>query len=514
MAQQTKYANAYRKKSLPCTAKAAPMIREEQLIRLILGFKVRYLRQQKELSYQELSEKTRLSTSYLNDIEKGKRYPKPDKITALANALEVDYNYLVATNASKKLQPIIDLVTSKVFKLFPLEEFGISLEKLLELFTHTPDRVNAFISTIFKIARNYQVGEKKFYLEALRSYQDMYNNYFPKLETATRDFKKEYSIPDQHPFTPDYLEEQLFELYGIRVDRQELAGHQILSSIRSYYHPGKNNLYLKAGLKAGQENFLLARELGFQFLDLQERPYETTILSIDSFEKLLNNYKASHFAAALLMDETELARDIQQLARERRWHSHLFLDLLDKYKVTAETLLQRLTNILPHHFGIEDLFFMRLSGRRENGSFQMTKDLHLSQLHSPYNNELNEHYCQRWVSISSLKEQQTNGHKNGLFADAQLSRYWKTDKEYLCISLAKPAFLEAGKSVSVTLGMLVNSHLKSIFYFLSDPELKQREVHTTCERCGIRDCQERVAPPSVIENQERETEIIHQLGQL
>lgn len=78
------------------------MLKEEKIIRLIFGFKTRYLRLQKGYSYQELSKKTGLSTSYLNDIEKGKRYPKPDKISTLADAFEVDYNYMVATNASKK----------------------------------------------------------------------------------------------------------------------------------------------------------------------------------------------------------------------------------------------------------------------------------------------------------------------------------------------------------------------------------------------------------------------------
>ncbi|MEM6805455.1 MAG: helix-turn-helix transcriptional regulator, partial [Bacteroidota bacterium] len=52
------------------------MISSNQVISLIFGFKVRYLRQKFEYSYQELSKKTGLSTSYLNDIEKGKKYPK------------------------------------------------------------------------------------------------------------------------------------------------------------------------------------------------------------------------------------------------------------------------------------------------------------------------------------------------------------------------------------------------------------------------------------------------------
>ncbi|MGB1242530.1 MAG: helix-turn-helix domain-containing protein [Chitinophagales bacterium] len=493
------------------------MLSNEKIIRLIFGFKVRHLRQQKNLSYQELSKRTGLSTSYLNDIEKGKRYPKTAKITNLAKALDVDYNYMVATNASKKLQPIIDLLSSKVFRMFPLEKFGISLEKLLELFTLTPVKVNAFISTIFKIARNYQVDEKQFYLEALRSYQDMHNNHFPDLETAVENFKKEFSIKEKFSFTPDFLEEQLSEIYGISIDLQELSKNEAILHIRSYYKPETKVLYIQKGLSAAQQNFLFARELGFQYLELNERPYETTITEIDSFEKLLNNYKASHFAAALLMDGDSLANDIRLFARENNWQPKLFLNLLEKYNVSAETFMQRLTNILPHHFGLEDLFFIRITGNENLQSFTMKKDLHLSQLHSPYNNELKEHYCNRWVSITSIKELrfvQTQKSKTSILANAQISKYWNTDKEYLCISLAKSGFQNRNKGVSVTLGLLVNPHLKGIFHFLSDPKLKYKEVHTTCERCGIRNCEERVVSPIVIEQQATETTILTSLRNL
>lgn len=337
------------------------MLKEEQVIRLILGFKTRHLRMQKGLSYQELSKQTGLSTSYLNDIEKGKRYPKPDKISILANAFDVDYNYMVATNASRKLQPIVDLLYSKFFKLFPLQEFGINLEKLIELFTQTPDKVNAFISTIFRIARNYQIGESEFYLEALRSYQDMHNNYFSEIEQASKTFKEEFSIKGTLPYTTAFLEDQLEELYGITVDRDQMESNPVLHKIRSYFSLNNKIIYLQKGLNSAQENFLLAKELGFQYLGFQERPYSTTLFEVDSFEKILNNFKASYFAAALLMDEENLVQDLKQIMRENTWQPNLFLDLVEKYDVTQETLLQRITNLLPHHFGIEDIFFIRLS---------------------------------------------------------------------------------------------------------------------------------------------------------
>ena len=110
------------------------MIDDNQIIKMIFGFKVRYLRQQEGLSYQQLQDKTGLSLSYLSDIEKGKKYPKPNKITVLADAFGVDYDFMVSTHASKKLQPVIDLLSSDFFKLFPLDEFGISPKKLVELF--------------------------------------------------------------------------------------------------------------------------------------------------------------------------------------------------------------------------------------------------------------------------------------------------------------------------------------------------------------------------------------------
>ncbi len=493
------------------------MLTNEKIIRLIFGFKVKHLRLQKNLSYQELAKLTGLSTSYLNDIEKGKRYPKPAKITSIANALGVDYNYMVATNASKKLQPIIDLLSSKFFRLFPLEEFGISLEKLLELFTQTPNKVNAFISTVFKIARNYQVNEKQFYLEALRSYQDMHNNHFPELEEAVENFKKEFSINAVLPYSSDFLEEQLLEIYGISIDREELSKNEEISHIRSYYKVETKVLYIKKDLLSSQQNFLIARELGFQYLQLAERPYETTITEVESFELLLNNYKASHFAAALLMDGETLANDIRLFARENSWQPDLFLNLLDKYNVSPETLVQRMTNILPHHFGLEDLFFIRITSDEQLQSFRMQKDLHLSQLHSPYNNELNEHYCNRWVSITSIKDLpsvKSKKSKPSILADAQISKYWNTDKAYLCISLAKAGFQNSNKGVSVTLGLLVSPQVKSIFHFLTDPKLKYKEVHTTCERCGIADCEARVAPPTIIERQTRGTSILNSLKAL
>ncbi|PZP38388.1 MAG: transcriptional regulator, partial [Pseudopedobacter saltans] len=77
------------------------MITENESVRLIFGLKVRSLRMQKNLSYQQLSESSKITVSYLHDIENGKKYPKADKILTLAKELGVDYDYLVSLTGDK-----------------------------------------------------------------------------------------------------------------------------------------------------------------------------------------------------------------------------------------------------------------------------------------------------------------------------------------------------------------------------------------------------------------------------
>ena len=479
-------------------------------VRLIFGLKIAYLRQQKGLNYQQLAELTDLSQSYVHEIEKGKKYPKADKILVLAKALGTTYDELVSVKASKKLQPIIDLLESEFFQVFPLDMFGISPDKVLELFSNTPDRLNAFISTILKISRNYQMQTENVYTAALRSYQDMNDNYFEDLDEAVKKFQSENQIVANSTLSTAQLETFLFQNYNISVNRKKLGKEKILKHIRSFYTEGSKILYINRDLESAQENFLIARELGFQYLKLKERPYETVIQKAESFEKLFNNFKASYFASALLMDENALANDFRNLANATEWSNDNFMALLKKYNVTAEMMLQRLTNILPKLFKINDLFFIRLKSDEQIKSFKMTKELHLSRLHKPYANEMSEHYCRRWVSVNAIKELRTRLQVDRTTRDvcaAQISTYWETDLSYFCLTVAKPDAQNPKESSSVTLGILMDDNARRLFRFLGDPNLKQKDVNTTCERCSMPDCSSRAVAPIFIEKKNEQKEI-------
>ena len=488
------------------------MISDNDALKLILGFKIRHLRLRAKISYQAMSKATGLSISYLNDIEKGKKYPKPDKIAALARVFGLEYDELVSTSGDKKLQPVIELLKSGFLKFFPLHEFGISLEKLIDVFSNSPDRFSAFISTILKMVRSYQIEKEHFYRIALRSYQDMYDNYFPDIEAAVKNFRKENKLKTKIPQTYDQLADILRQDYDITINRVSLMKNEKLRMFRSYFQPEKKVLYLNKGLSDDQELFVLSKEIGFQYLQIEERAFETLLKKEASFEKLLSNFRASYFAAALMMDAGEVVKDIELIARARDWSPDLISKLLIKYQVTPETLLQRLTNILPHYFNIRDLFFIRLKSTKDLITYDITKELHLSQLHKPYHTEIEEHLCHRWISISTIKR--LHGTKEDYLVDAQISEYWETDKSYFCISISQHEGFHGEGAGSVTLGLMMNEGLKGAFNFIKDPQVKRKMVHTTCERCSMPDCDNRVAPPEHIDKLRLEKELEEELSKL
>jgi transcriptional regulator with XRE-family HTH domain/Zn-dependent peptidase ImmA (M78 family) len=489
-------------------------MRDDSTIKLIFGFKVAYLRQQKDLSFQQLRELTGLSLSYLHDIEKGKKYPKTDKIMALADALDVDYEYLVSLQATKKVQPVIDLLNSDFLRIFPLDMFGLPPAKLLELFVNTPYKVNAFISTIIKMVRNYHIQGEDFYRAALRSYQDMNDNYFGEIEENVGKLKEERGVLQDTKVTTVLLENILQDKFGIKINRTYLPEQKTLRKIRSYYIKKGKKLLLNEGLTSAQENFLLAKEIGFQQLDLKKRSYETRMVEVDSFEKLLSNFQASYFSVAFLIDEREIVKDMKLMGSWIKWDGERFLKFLDKYNVTPEMFIQRMANIFPKHFNINDLFFFRMFGGADLKTYRMTKEVHLSQLHHPHANNLEEHYCRRWVAINLIRRLKAVQHLSKEahpIADAQISNYWNTDQSYFSMCIAKADKESPKESVSVTIGFLVTNELRQFFRFLRDPNLRIKEVHTTCERCGIADCMARAAPPIAIEQENEKQEVANLL---
>jgi len=488
-----------------------------QLQRILFGLKIRQFRQELGWNFEELRRQTGISISYLNEIEKGKKFPKTDIRQKLAHALGQSEEFLLSPELTKQFAPLGELLRSNFLNELPLDLFGIEIQQIVEIIARDPDRVNAFISAIMEIARVYSLREENFYFAALRAYQELRNNYFEEIEAAADDFVQKNSLPKNGGVPYNLLASVLKESFDTTVIQDGLAEFPELQSIRSVYIPASKRILLNGRLNERQRAFQLAKELGFQALGLKERPLSSNFLRVNSFEEVLNNYKAAYFAVAILVNRHAFIQDLGAFFGEKKWNGEVLLTLMEKFQASPEVLFQRF-NVLAKDFDLDKVFFLRFIHDLEQDQFEIDKELHLNRRHQPHASGINEHYCRRWLSPTMLRELQMKQQQpeNGtlMLTGVQRASFINTGEEYLCIALAKPGFPTINRNVSVTLGVLLDDHAKQAIQFWDDPAIPQVTVNITCERCPLTDCKERAAEPTVIQRKEARKKMHEALARL
>lgn len=475
--------------------------------RLVFGIKLKELRLQLGYSFAELSARSGMSVSYLNEIENGKKYPKPEKAEDLAAALGTTVRELASLDLPKTLQPLADFLHSGILDELPLELFGIDISRVVEIIANAPLKVSAFVSALTDISRKYEMQEENFHFAALRSYQRLFDNYFDDIEQEAERFRTEHGMGLSEHMTLERLYESLRKDFRYRIDKATLSLYPELRGIRSVALPEKKKLLVSSLLDPTQERFLLAKEIGYRYLKLKERVYTSNMLQVNSFEEALNNFKTSYFAGALLLPREPMLADLRALFLQPTWHSADFEAMVQRYQASPEMFFQRLTNLLPKYFGMQELFLLRFSHHPETDDFELTKELHLGRQHQPHANETHEHYCRRWITIwllqdlAGLPQHEPRGGK--ILTGIQRSRYLGSNDEYLVFTMARSGYPTPNTNVSVGLGIAVTDANKALIRFLQDPKIPVRGVHQTCERCPANDCRERVAPPTVLEEKRR-----------
>ena len=485
--------------------------------KIIFGLKVRQLRIEKGLSFAELSKKSGLSISYLNEIEKGKKHPKEDKIALLATALNTTSEELCNTDLKRNLAPIGELLNSNFLNELPLDLFGIELVKVVEIIADAPARVGAFIAALVGIAKNYALSADNFYFAAMRAYQELHYNYFDDIEIAVDAFLKANNINKNLPINATVLQDILKNQYQYDIEDDGLAQYPELSHLRSVWVPRKNKLLLQKGLSNSQKAFQFGKEIGFSYLQLKEHGKTATLSNPNSFDIVLNNFKANYFSVALLVNKDTAKEKMSAFFKNVKWNSAALLNIIDSYGVSAEIFFQR-GNILPKFFELDQLFFFRMVHDTNSDKLFMDKELHLNRHHYPHSNNLNETYCKRWVSnwiFDDLKQLQQNQDFSGNLIAVQRSIFFQSDEEYLCISVARKGHnTMPNRNVSVTIGIKIDDKMKKVIRFADDPLIKRQVVNITCERCPIQDCQERMAPPTWIEEKNKRKKIRHLLEEI
>ncbi|AZA77789.1 XRE family transcriptional regulator [Chryseobacterium sp. G0186] len=470
---------------------------ESDFIKTVFGLKLKQLRQKKNWSLQDLAVKTGLSKSYLNEIENGKKYPKHDKIIQLSDALNSTFDDLVSTKLDKSLAPFNEILQSDFFKEVPLELFGINKNNLISIISDAPKKVTAFINALIEISQNYNLGKERFYFAVLRSFQELYDNYFPEIEDKVNQFTEENHLQIDRNLKSDILENILIEKFNYTIQSEDFEKYDTLDNLRSLLIPEKKLLLLNRKLEKDQKTFILAKEIGFNVLELKVRPTTYSWLDFGSFEEILNNFYASYFAGALLISKEPAIEKTAEFFQQNNWNPKSFESLINTFTHSPETFYYRLTNILSAEMGIKDLFYLCLVKKKGSDKIQILKELHLNHQQAPHANAMNEHYCQRWIAVKNLHDLK----ENETLTDAQISHYKDQGISYLVISTSQRNPFSDGSNRSYCLGILLNSQTIKKIGFVKSPSLKTINVGVTCESCSIADCEIRQAPAVRLEKE-------------
>lgn len=476
-----------------------------EVLNFILGIKINQLRLDKSLSLKQLSGLSGLSLSYISEIEKGKKYPKPDKLFALAKALDTSYDELVSLKMEETNNPVSAILSSPFLNDLPLKEFGISMTDIFELANNTPSKASAFINTLLEIGRNYDLGVEHFLLASLRSYQKMHSNYFPKIEKSAKQFLDKH-IKTSH-LTPSMLEQILLNQFDMLVTYKDLSSIPNLESLRSIWiKDKKQKIIINQKLNNSQKMFELIKEIYYQLNDIKTRPESSTWMQVKSFEQVLNNFKASYFAGAVLLPEKPLVKGLKAFLKLKKWDAKKLQQILEKHAITPEMFLYRLSQLVPHHLKLSQIHYMRIQNVPSETRFHMTKEFNTTDVFVPKGVGRHEHHCRRWASIGSLKllaQKQKAGEGNNLLVSAQRSIFDNDGGVFFNIAIARTLSIDEGKNSCMTLGFKIDDNFKNLKGFWNDESVPEIRVGETCERCSIPydECKQRVAEPEIYNKQ-------------
>jgi len=486
----------------------------KNVLKFVLSLKIRRLRQKKGLSLKDLAEKSGLSHSYLNEIEKGKKYPKVEKLLGLAQALDISIDELVSVKMGKKLHPLLEFLEGDLVGNLPLDAFGIGEQDVYDLMSHAPEKFTSFLMTVSELAKSYDVSIDELNKSALRAYIEVNSNHFPILEEFADLHRERLSrIDRENGFGKEFQDkkgsiESLFKIlihtlaqeFEVRVDLETLAQYPAHLGLTSVYRAKRpKTLYINSNLDLLQQVFFLAKELGAQVLgpdENEDQGRSSVVRGQLRFKDLLFDYQCRYFAEAFLIPELELVKDLEHFFKFTNFSSQAFKDIVDRYQVPPEILMERLTQILPHHFGLDQFFFLRCNEntRHAPGRYYITEELHLGKLHHPHGVSLREHYCRRWITIELLEEVAKVDSAADYFVGGQFSQMEADGGRYFALSMARKRTTDAEVNSCFTLGLAMNEQFNRKINFGDDQKIEGKMVGRTCERCPLQDCNERVVP--------------------
>lgn len=479
------------------------MLLDQNTVRLIFGLKLKNLRQQHQYSLKELGQKTGLSVSYLNEIEKGKKYPKPDKVLALADALSSSFDQLVSVRLEEDQDAIARILQNGFVHSLPLQDLGINLTELLNSITEDSQKATRLLCTILELRRRHFIRQSDLFSAILKSEIDEKRNHFTEWEelaSTLRDRYRKWGSPSDSEYAQQivqHLEQKYnyeFETVAFGDESTALRTLRFRRNVRSK----KIILHLNSALSAKEQLYfllreLIARELGHPPISAHQENDDFA-----TYTAYVNHYMVSYIADAMLLPKDSFLDELNLLCSFDRWSSGRFRVFLQNAPVPTKRVLQRMTQLLPREWNIDPVYALEFGRNIELERFLILDELHLSGLQMPNGINREESFCRRWISMRALEAFTSSKDSSGALIQTQKSTIADVNGQFFNIAIAERDSVERGLIRCHTIGIPITKKHGKRIAFLNDTYVKHDTVAETCERCRILDCKERLAPNTSI----------------
>jgi len=480
----------------------------DEIQKTMLGIKLKQLRRQKGLSFQQLSMVTGISISYLNEIEKGKKRPRLEKVHQLEEALQVKPGYLSEGRVNSFLQPLTNLLNSGFLQDLPLEAFGISQSKVVQAIAEAPLQISAFIQTLLDFTGKQQRYGENFYMAALRTFKSL--NTF-RMEEAEENaalwYDAEFSGLENTVDRLEWLETNLLDVFNWRVAEipDNLGGASM--ELPCFYNIRRQTVFLNRQLAADEKIYHLniLRAYLAMGLELPEVPVSFTTRM--NFQAAINEWAAKTWAQAVDIPISRLEYEIVSIAKDPLPDLTIVQQLIGLAKFDFQTHLERIASTIYVHLKIRDVCIWIYEHSLEKQMHRCLDELYTNPPRKKNIPDANEHYC-GWHPAIQTANRFFNGELKSKTVIIQKTGFKHWNKSYLTLSLVEETN-NPDVVRTYTLGMNIR-HLTA----LNLTEMEETIVFRTCERCEAVNCRIRRSSAHILEQQQIALKYQNQLDQL
>lgn len=140
------------------------------------------------------------------------------------------------------------------------------------------------------------------------------------------------------PPTRENLIETLHQLQSVDARVADFSKYPELTDQRFILLPGKpSQLFLNHQLVPSQHVYSLALQIGYSELKIRKGLRTSPQKQFDSFDQVMDNFRASYFAGVLIINRNQVNEDLKDIFQSQTWNGDAILELLKHHEVTSET---------------------------------------------------------------------------------------------------------------------------------------------------------------------------------